>query len=148
MKYTLEIVIDRPIDEVVALFDDPENLKHWQPGFVSMKPLQGTPGQPGARTALVYKMGNRTIEMTETIEVRDLPAEFTGTYEAKGVWNRVRNEFNAVSENRTRWISENEFRMSGMMKVLAALMPGMFRKQSMAYLENFKAFAEKGVSKA
>lgn len=44
MKYTVEIEIDRPIDEVVALFDDPENLKHWQPGFVSMKPLAGTPG--------------------------------------------------------------------------------------------------------
>jgi hypothetical protein len=47
-------------------------------------------------------MNSREIEMIETILVRDLPNEFSGTYEAKGVFNIVKNTFIALSNNRTK----------------------------------------------
>ena len=80
MKYTVETEINLPIARVVELFDDPENLKHWQPGLLSFEPISGTPGQPGAKSKLKYKMGKRDIEMVETISVRNFPDEFSGTY--------------------------------------------------------------------
>jgi hypothetical protein len=80
--------------------------------------------------------------MIETITVRNLPAEFSGTYEAKGVFNIVRNRFTDLGNGRTRYTSEQEFRFSGFMKIIAMLMPGSFKKQSVKYLEDFKAFAE------
>lgn len=143
MKYTVETEINLPIARVVELFDDPENLKHWQPGLISFEPISGTPGQPGAKSKLKYKMGKRDIEMVETITVRNLPDEFSGTYEAKGVFNIVKNYFRPVSESKTKYISENEFQFKGFMKLIGFLMPGAFRKESEKYLLQFKEFAEK-----
>ncbi|MBK6504812.1 MAG: SRPBCC family protein [Ignavibacteria bacterium] len=143
MKYTVETEINLPIARVVELFDDPENLKHWQPGLISFEPISGTPGQPGAKSKLKYKMGKRDIEMIETITVRNLPDEFSGTYEAKGVFNIVKNYFRPVSENKTKYINESEFQFNGFMKLIGFLMPGAFRKESEKYLMQFKEFAEK-----
>jgi hypothetical protein len=143
MKYTTEIEINLPIDRVIELFDDPDNLKEWQPGLQSFEHISGTPGQPGAKSRLLFQMGKREIEMIETITVRDLPDEFSGTYEAPGVFNIVKNKFIPLSENKTRYISEQEFQFKGFMKLMGWLMPGSFKKQSQQYLEKFKEFAER-----
>lgn len=143
MKYSSEIEINLPVKKVVELFDNPDNLKLWQPGLQSFQHLSGTPGEPGAKSKLHFKMGKRDIEMIETITVRNLPEEFSGTYEAKGVWNEVKNHFIPLDGNRTLYRSENEFRFSGFMKIIGFLMPGAFKKESMKYLQQFKEFAEK-----
>jgi len=143
MKYSSEIEINLPVKKVVELFDNPDNLKHWQPGLQSFQHLSGTPGEPGAKSKLHFKMGKRDIEMIETITVRNLPEEFSGTYEAKGVWNEVKNHFISLDENRTLYRCENEFQFSGFMKIIGFLMPGAFKKESMKYLVQFKEFAEK-----
>lgn len=143
MKYTCETEINKPVDKVVELFDNPDNLKKWMEGLQSFEHISGTPGQPGAKSRLKFKMGKRELEMIETITVRDLPAEFSGTYEAKGVFNVVKNRFISISASKTKYISEQEFQFRGFMKIIAALMPGAFKKQSMKYLNDFKTFAEK-----
>ena len=143
MKYTMETEINLPVERVIELFDDPDNLKEWQPGLKSFEHISGTPGQPGAKSKLLFQMGNREIEMIETITVRNLPDEFSGTYEAQGVFNIVKNKFIPVSENKTRYVTEQEFQFKGFMKLIGWLMPGSFKKESQKYLENFKAFAER-----
>ena len=60
------------------LFDNPDNMKYWQKGLQSFEHVSGTPGQPGAVSKLIYKMGNRMVEMKETITERDLPKTFAG----------------------------------------------------------------------
>lgn len=143
MKYTNEVEINRPIDKVIELFDNPANMSKWQPGFISMEPLTGSPGQTGATSKLKYKMGKREVEMIETITHRNLPHEFHGTYEARGVYNVQKNYFKETAPGRTKWTSESEFRFSGMMKLIGWLMPGAFKKQSQKYLDLFRDFAEK-----
>ncbi|GAB4332861.1 MAG: hypothetical protein Kow0037_10780 [Calditrichia bacterium] len=118
MKYTVEVIIDKPVQKVVELFDNPENLYKWMQGLVSFEPISGTPGQPGAKSRLKFQMGKREIEMIETITARQLPEEFSGTYEAKGVFNFVKNRFVPVSENQTKYISQQEFRFRGLMKIM------------------------------
>ena len=142
MKYTTEIDINKPIEKVIELFDNPDNMDQWMEGLLSFEPLSGTPGQPGAKSKLIFKMGKREIEMTETILTRNLPDEFTGTYEAKGVFNIVKNKFVQLTDKKTRYITEQEFQFKGFMKIIAFLMPGAFKKQSMKYLTDFKKFAE------
>jgi hypothetical protein len=119
-------------------------MKKWQPGLESFEHLSGTPGQPGARSKLVYQMGKRRIEMIETILTRNLPEDFTGSYEAKGVYNVIRVSFIPVDANTTRYVAENEFKFTNLtMKIFSWLMPGAFKKQSQQYLDLFKAFAER-----
>jgi hypothetical protein len=36
MNYTSQVIFDAPIDKVVLLFDNSENLSKWQEGFISM----------------------------------------------------------------------------------------------------------------
>lgn len=142
MKYTNQIEINKPIDKVIQLFDNPDNLKKWMEGLIGFEHFFGVPGNPGSKSKLKFKMGSREIEMIETITVRNLPNEFSATYETNGVFNSVSNKFEKVSENKTRYITENEFHFTGIMKVIAFLMPGTFKKQTMKYLVAFKNFAE------
>lgn len=142
MKYTVDIDIDLPREKVIELFDNPDNMPKWQPELISFQPLSGEPGQKGATSKLIYKMGKREVEMIETITERKLPDVFAGTYETQGVLNINANRFEALSESRTKWISENEFKFSGFMSIMALFMKGSFKKQTGKYLEQFKAFAE------
>jgi|GEM_PF-51673 len=150
MKYTVEIIIDLPREEVIKKMDNPENMKHWQRGLIRYQLLNTkNPRANGARMELEYKMGKRDMVMIETILKSNFPSEFHASYDAKNVHNIQKNYFEAIDENRTKWRSESEFQFSGfMMKTMGSLMPGMFKKQSKKYMEDFKNFAEKGTSVA
>lgn len=142
MQYTNEIEIDLPLEKVISLFDDSDNMHKWQPDLVSFEHISGEPGKDCAKSRLKYKMGKREIEMIETITKNNLPVQFDGTYETKGVYNKISNRFIAINGNKTKWISNNIFQFSGFMKIIGFLMPGSFSKQSFKYMEQFKEFAE------
>ena len=149
MKYTTEVLIDAPREEVIKKMDDPENMKHWQRGLIQYRLLEGTPGEKGATMELHYKMGKREMVMTETILKNKFPVEFHARYDTKGVENIQQNFFHEEANGQTRWISESEFKFqSFMMKAMGFLMPGAFKKQSKKYMEDFKAFVEQGTSVA
>lgn len=142
MKYSNEVIINKPLTQVISLFDSEKNLFKWQPELISFEHFEGKKGEVGAKSRLKYKMGKREIDMIETITVKNLPVEFSGTYEAKGVWNEVKNYFEEIDQQTTRWKSETHFEFSGFMKLIGLLMPGSFKKQSQKYLDQFKEFAE------
>jgi hypothetical protein len=142
MKYTVQIEIEAPLDKVVALFDTPGNKKHWMPNMVSFEPLTGNPGQVGAQSLITFKNGDKVTEMTETVLVRDLPREFTGSYQFQGITYVVKNCFEAVGPAQTHYVSDQDFQLTGIMKVLGWLMPWMFKKESMKHMLGFKEFVE------
>jgi len=142
MEYTQEIVVNVPRARFIELFDDPANLPKWQEGLISFEPIHGAPGHPGAQSRLTFRRGRGTLEMVETVTRRDLPYAFEATYDAKGVHNIARNEFHESGPTATRWVSHNEFRFSGLMKVVGLLFGKSFPKQSRSFMEAFKTFAE------
>ena len=145
MKYSESVDVNKPRDQVAALLRDPACLPKWQKGFVSIEALAGPPGEAGATARLDYAFGKRSITMTETLIATQWPESWIATYEASGVWNRQENRLIAVSPQITRWESDCEFRFATLpMKLMGWLMPGAFRKQTRAYLADFKAFAESG----
>lgn len=146
MKYEQKIIINKPIDEVIEKFSDPDSLKHWQQGFIFMKPINGVLGEEGSQNLLKFSIKGREIEMTETILANELPFKYEATYIAKGVWNQQANYFEQIDSGKTVWRTHNEFRFSGFMKAIGMLMPGTFKDQSRQFMEDFKAFAEEGKS--
>ena len=149
MEYTNEITINLPREAVIKKLDSTENMKHWQRGLVAVEHLEGIPGQLGAKMKLSYKFGKRDMELIETITKRDFPKEFHANYDAKNAHNIQKNYFEELPDGNTKWISHSEFLFSGfMMKLMGWLMPSAFRKQSLKYMEDFKAFAEDGTSVA
>lgn len=149
MKYTTEIIVSVPLTEFAEKMDNAENMKHWQNGLISYSQLSGSPGENGAKMELEYKMGKRHITMVETIIKANFPDEFHATYDADKVHNIQKNYFFSLDGQRTKWVSESEFHFSGfVMKAMGFLMPGAFKKQSLKYMKDFKAFAEEGISVA
>ena len=142
MRYTLETTIVLPRDKVAELFDNPDNLYHWLESLVSLELLSGIQGQVGAKSKLIHKFQNRKVEMIETVESRNLPDEFICTYEAKNAWNRVVNRFIDINTNKTMWVRITEFRCTGFLKVMAFLIPSIFKKASLKDMKEFKRFAE------
>lgn len=147
MKYTCEITINLPREKVIEKLDNADNMKHWQKGLLDYEILNGTPGEEGTKMRLDYQMGKRSISMVETITKRDFPREFNANYDTKGVHNIQLNHFDEVDSQTTKWTSESEFQFSSFgMKLMGWMMPGAFKKQSLKYLEDFKNFAERGIS--
>ncbi len=145
MKFNCSVEINAPIDKVIDLFDNPDNLKEWQDGFQSFEHISGVPGEPGAKSKLAYQMGKGSLEMTETIKTRNLPYEFTGLYEFKQGANTMKNTFAKLSENTTRWDAELEYISihSFMMKVMAKIRPQLFQKQTQKWMDQFRDFVER-----
>ena len=144
MKYELEVEISQPRPKVIVLFDSTENLKEWQSNLESFEHISGKPGEVGAVSHLVFLMGKRKMEMDETITCKNLPDACAMTYEAPGMWNLVENFFIVKNENTTIYKSVQTFKgTTFMMKAMLFLMPGMFKKESLKYMNNFKYFAEK-----
>lgn len=143
MQYLTEITIKKPLDQVVALFDNPDNLSAWQPGLQHMEVQSGTYGQVGTQTQLTHKMGSRTTVMIETVLTRNLPQEYTVKYETNGVLNHHSNYFEAVDEETTRWRTDTTFEFSGFMKLLSLFLgKKAFQSQTLKDMNQFKAFVE------
>ncbi|MBI9060087.1 MAG: SRPBCC family protein [Labilibaculum sp.] len=142
MKYTNEIEINQPINKVVELFDNEDNLFKWMNGLQSIEHLEGKPGEKGSTTKMLFKEGKREIEMIETILENKLPEEFTATYEAKGVYNLAKISFVSLTDSKTKYLTEQEFQLKGFIKLIGWLMPGTFKKQTNKYLKMFKEFAQ------
>ena len=144
MKFTCSVQINKPINEVVDLFDDTENLKYWQDGFLSTELISGKQGTVGARSKIRIRAGKSIIVLNETILVKNLPAEMTALYEHQQMDNTICNRFTSTENNGTLWTAEiNYTRLKGLFpRVMAALFPGMFKKQTQKWLDNFKLFAE------
>lgn len=141
MKYSCEVEINVPRSKVIELFDNPDHMPKWQPDLIRFEPISGVPGQPNAKSRLTYRSGKGEFEMIETVTERNLPDEFSGTYETKMGFTKMRNRFLDHGTS-TRWIVDTEFVGSGIMKILCLFMGGVIRKQTLKVVQNFKAFAE------
>ena len=97
MKYSCDVIINRPRDEVIAKFDSTENLYKWQPSLESFEHVSGEPAQVGGVSKLTYG-GKRTMTMKETITAREFPDSFDATYEAPGVVNPCHNVFEDLGD--------------------------------------------------
>ncbi len=130
MRYQLELDIELPRECVIELFLDAQNLSKWQPDLVSFEHIEGVEARRvGAKSRQVHKMGKREVEMIETITTHNYPEEFSATYEADSVWNLIENRFVDVGQRKTNWILDSEFKCSGIMRIVAFLMPGILKNR-------------------
>jgi len=144
MKFSCSVDINASIDRVGEVYDSVDNLKHWQDGFVSHKHLSGIPNKEGAKSELIYKIGKRDMILTETILKNDLPHAYNGLYEFKEGANTMFNRFEEIDENRTQWTADVEYTEihSFMMKIITKIFPGMFKRQTQKWMDQFKALVE------
>ncbi|TYB47649.1 SRPBCC family protein [Nonomuraea sp. PA05] len=155
MKYTVSMEIALPREKAVQLLADPAHMPKWLRGLVRHEPLNGVHGQVGTKSRVVLRMGQQEFEAIETITRREpadlhgIPKESVVHFDREivggGMWNAVRERLTEAGPETTLWVSESEYRFSGLlMRLVGLLMPGTFRKQSRQHMLDFKAFAEEG----
>lgn len=155
VKYTNSIEIALPRERVAQLLADPAHLPMWLRDLVVHEPLNGVHGELGTESRVVMRSGKQELECVETITRRE-PADLRAIPEGTvvhfdreivgaGMWSVVRDSLTEAGPEATLWESESEYRFSGLlMRLVALLMPGAFHKQSQRHMEDFKAFAEHG----
>ena len=139
MNFSVEMDLNASRKAIWEEFDDPDDLKRWQPALQRFEPVSGEQGQVGAIMKMFYKEGGQETVMQETITARDEPESMSGLYEGGGVVNKIDMRFEALDEDRTRWIMNTNFRFSGMMRLIAPFMKGSFVKRTRVDMERVHA---------
>lgn len=142
MRYSTEILIRFPRKKVIELFQSTDHLQKWQPGLKSFESLDGTPGEEGAHSKLIYESRKGDLVMTGTIIKKQLPESIDMVYRSKGVYNRVENRFTEEETGATLWRSENYFRFRGVMMMMAPFLKRAFIHNTLLNMDRFKLFVE------
>lgn len=144
MQLAFIYVLGRKREDVWKAFDNPDNMKKWQPTLTTFEPVSGTPGQVGAVSKLTYREDGRDIVLQETVTVRREPEEFGGTYESDMATNVIHNRFETEGPWTTRWSVTVDFRFRGFWRLLGPLLKGAITRRTRTDLERFKTLLESG----
>lgn len=148
MKYTCEVVINAPLEQLVSLWEDDQYCGEWQDGFQSIELIEGIKNQPGAKSRILFTQRGKEMELMETIIENDLPHKKLAEYDHMHMRNTQTTTFVEINSNTTKYISEVEYLelKSWMIKLMAWVSPKMFRKMSEKWMNQFKVFAENHIA--
>ncbi|OUR91040.1 hypothetical protein A9Q87_11220 [Flavobacteriales bacterium 34_180_T64] len=140
MKFTCSVNIKAPLNLVTQIFEDPEQQKHFQDGFISKIHISGNKGNKGAVSQLNYKK----LELIETIIENNLPNEFRALYEHKHTTNTMYVKFIPIDDYNTQYFTEIEYtKFNGfIINILVTIAPSLFKKQVQKWLNQFKLYVE------
>lgn len=147
-KVTGEILIERPVDVVLAVVADERNEPMYNPALLRADLLTEEPVGVGSRFTAVHSSGRGPIEMTVEITQYDPPRRIASVTTAS--WAEIRGAvtFEPVGEaTRMRWAWD--VRPKGLAKVLTPLVGAVGRRQERACWQGLKKYleaAKQGVS--
>ncbi|MBT8253661.1 MAG: SRPBCC family protein [Flavobacteriaceae bacterium] len=142
MRYTLSNTINKPLDEVITKFKDEEAVKMWMEGLQKIERISGTPHEEGAKSDFYFLHKNRKMKISETILESNLPDQIKFAYHSPMGYNEVEMQFEETGENNVRQTNNSYFELKGLMKIFGFLFKGMFKKQSLKYMTDFKNYCE------
>jgi hypothetical protein len=142
MKYTVSNTINKPLDEVIEKFKDPEGVKHWMEGLQRIEHISGTPGEVGAKSDFYFLHKNKEMKISETILEQKFPKQIKFAYQSSMGYNEVEMQFEKLTDSSVKQINNSYFELKGFMKIMGFFMKGMFKKQSLKYMTAFKAYVE------
>jgi len=142
MKSVVEIDIDAPQQRVAALFADPSRSAEWMEDLELYEPIDGEPGAPGSIYRLVQKRGGAFVG---TVVSRDLPREHQLYLDAPNVAVSIKGSFAALTPQRTRLTSEEEFDFKGGLfaRLGGLLSRGAIQKAHLRQMQAFRRYAER-----
>ena len=147
-QHRVSIEIDLPIEKVVELYTRRDATVHWQNHLQKIESVSGEPWQPGSIANYVFEYPHGPMVLQETIHTNDLPQKISAVYAWDKGANSLVNTFSAIDENRTRWEQVAEYKnIKGFMfKFMSMFLPFVIKSKHMMFLNNFKRYAEDGVS--
>jgi hypothetical protein len=144
MKFTLELPINKSRAQVWKAFDNPEDMKTWQPSLILFERISGVQGQPGAVSRLTYEENGRKFALIEKVTHREERQRLDGVYENDFAENIVRNRFLERGKDQTLWLVETEFKFKTLiMRLLGPIMKKNFVARTQRDMQRFKEMVER-----
>lgn len=136
------ITINQPVETVWDKLMNPDNLKFWLTGFVSVEHISGEIGKTGSVSKLKFLERGKEMEVTETV-VSVIPNQHY-------TFNMTSTAFNADTDirlisfgNRTEMIQTVQFfPKQFFMKLIMPLIKGAMKKRMENELIRFKNLVE------
>ena len=136
------VTINKPVEKVWELFMNPDNLKNWLTGFVSVEPISGNAGEAGSVSKLKFMERGKLVEVKETVMAATPNKQYSFEMEHKDFHGKTDVRLVSLG-NRTEFIQTVEFFPKGfMMKLMMPIVKGAMKKQMENELINLKNFIE------
>ena len=144
MPYTSEatITINRPVERVWEALMNPENLKFWLTGFVSVEHISGEIGKTGSVSRLKFLERDKELEVTETAILVDPNLQYT--FKMTSIPFDTNTDIRLIaSGNSTELIQTVQFFPKQIfMKIMMPLIKGAMKRRMESELNKFKDFVE------
>ncbi len=146
MKVFSKVIINKPVEEVWAFFDNPDNLSKWLTGFVSFENISGLPGQVGTKSKHIYENNGKNLELIELITSRIENKEFKGTLSHKMMVSTMDNQFKDLGNGRTELTADVETKFKSLVfQILSPIMKRNFQKRQDEDLRRLKYAIENDI---
>jgi hypothetical protein len=141
LKSIVQVDIDLPHARLASLFADPTLSTKWMDDIARYEPISGQPGAPGSTYRLVPRNGDMIFVVT--VIANDLPNESRLRLDADNVTVAITARYLAVSSERSRLVSEEDFTFKGMVgRIGGFLARAAIHRAHRRQMESFKRFAE------
>lgn len=136
------ITINQPVEKVWDKLMNPDNLKFWLTGFVSVEHISGERGKTGSVSKLKFLERGKELEVTETALTVKHHQQYT--FNMTSIAFDTDTDIRLVSiGNRTEMIQTVQFfPKQFLMKLLMFFMKGVMKKRMQNELIRFKNFVE------
>lgn len=142
-QYTAEVEINKPINEVFALFDNPKELQKWLPEVKKIEPINETPQKLGSTYKVTIENSGQELEMQEKIRAYVPNQKMTFQFNSPDMIKI--DDYNFIANgDKTKVVQHSSVRANTFM--LACTFPwfkGRFKEMSQTYMNKFKELAEK-----
>jgi uncharacterized membrane protein len=136
LKAEHRVVIDRPLEEVWAVFDDPDAMVEWQGNLVSYEEVSD-----GVSLQTVRNAGMNQ-ELTVTLLEHEPPMLAKSRYEGAQVPFEVTNTFTAVDDDSTEWVAVMDLKLNLLTKALGPVLKPVMTELIKRNGRDFKQYAE------
>ncbi len=143
IKYTTEVEIDKPINEVFALFEDADKRQEWLPEIKSIEPIEEKVGKLGSTYKMTIENQGEEVIMTEKIMAYVPNEKLTFQFDSDQMIKTDDYNFTA-NGNKTKVVQHCTVRAKGyLMACMFPYFKGKLKDVSLGYMNRFKEMVEK-----
>jgi hypothetical protein len=129
-------VIERPLDEVWAAFDDPDAMVEWQGNLVAYEQVSDDVSRQTVRNAGINQ------ELTVTLLEHEAPSLAKSRYEGAQVPFEVTNTFTALGDDSTEWLAVMDLKLNLLTKALGPVLKPVMTELIKRNGRDFKHYVE------
>lgn len=142
VEYETSIIVDKPVAEAFALYNDRSNIKQWIPEIQVMEPIAETPEVVGSKYRMVINSNGDVTEMVETVTSYTINEE-VGIHFDAGMMQKDDTYIFEDMGSKTKITGKHGARGdSYYARCVFALFKGVFTEIDQGYMDRFKIWAE------